>query len=61
MSPPIYVGAIRVEVTPTTAPDGRQSVLLQVAEEWYLGMSPTSARELAAMLDDTADEIDPQP
>lgn len=48
---------VQVEVRPAIDPAGRRGVLLQFSHGWLV-VQPEGARELAAMLVATADEVD---
>lgn len=48
---------VPVEVRPAVAPDGDEMVLLQLPDGFTL-MTPESARRIAAMLLNVADEVD---
>lgn len=55
----MLIGAIRVEVSIATSPAGHPCVLLQVGDDWYLGLNtPGDARTLGRMLLDAARELD---
>lgn len=50
-------GRFPIEVSATTAPDGRTMVLLQLPDGHVL-MTPNDARKVAALLTLTAEEAD---
>jgi hypothetical protein len=48
-----------IEVSVVPGPDGRPSVLLQVDDEWHIGMTrPEEVRALAGLILDAARELE---